>query len=444
MLLSCESLLAQDKTRILFVFDASNSMNGYWERERKIDIATKLLSETLDEVGSSDNFELALRVYGHRTKHIPGQQDCDDTELVVPFMPANNLVIKQALGRIIPQGTTPIARSLEKAAEDFPDDKNCRNIIILITDGIEACDEDPCAVSRALQKKGIILKPFIIGIGIEDKYKGTFECVGNYYDASGEENFKNVLRVVITQALNNTTVQVNLLNHEGNPVETDVPMSFYNQRTGELLHNFVHTMNSKGLPDTLTLDPLFTYTVVAHTIPAVEIRDQFIKPGEHNIITLEVPQGILDLNFGPLRSEYQNLKCLIRKSGDCDIVHFQEFGTKSKLLSGKYDLEILTTPKTIIQNVEIKSGEINSVQIPQPGSLLLQAGGTGFGGIFIIMDNKEELVHQFNEVNPAGRYTLQPGSYKIVFRSKSSKQTIYTLERTFEIRSGSNTNISLQ
>lgn len=437
-------LLSQDKTRILFVFDASNSMNGYWERERKIDLATRLLSETLDEMGSAENFELALRVYGHQTKHIRGQQDCDDTELVVPFSKANNLVIKQALSRIIPQGTTPIARSLEKSAEDFPDEKNVRNIIILITDGIEACDEDPCAVSRALQKKGIILKPFIIGVGIEEKYKSTFECVGNYFDASGEENFRNILKIVITQALNNTTAQVNLLDGTGNALETDVPMSFYDQKNGALLYNYVHTLNSKGLPDTLNIDPLFTYRLVIHSIPSIEVNDQKIQAGIHTIIEVPAPQGLLNLNFGTGRSDYQNLKYLIKKSGSCEVIHAQNFGETCKLLVGMYDLEILTQPPTLINNVKITDGETNDVLIPLPGSLMLQAGGTGYGGIFAILETEQKMVIQFNDQNPAGRYTLQPGRYQIIYRSKHSKQSIYTLERNFEIRSGISTSISLQ
>ena len=41
------------------------------------------------------------------------------------------------------KGTTPIAKSLEEAAADFPID-NSRNIVILITDGKEECGMDPC------------------------------------------------------------------------------------------------------------------------------------------------------------------------------------------------------------------------------------------------------------------------------------------------------------
>ena len=152
-------------------------MNAFWGGSRKIETASDLLSQTLKELHHSDGLELGLRVYGHGTKHVAGQQDCDDTELLVPFSSANNLIIKQTLGRIRAQGTTPIARSLEMAAGDFPDDKG-RNVIILITDGIEACDEDPCAVSRALQAKGIVVKPFVIGMGIDEDMMGKLECIG--------------------------------------------------------------------------------------------------------------------------------------------------------------------------------------------------------------------------------------------------------------------------
>ena len=151
-------------TRILFVFDASNSMNAFWGGDRKIQTATRLLSETLKGLHQSDELELWLRV-------------C--TELVVPFSSFNNLIIKQALSRIMAQGTTPIARSLELAAQDFPEEPG-RNVIVLITDGIEACDEDPCAVSRALQAKGVTLKPFVIGMGMDDLMAESLNRIVNF------------------------------------------------------------------------------------------------------------------------------------------------------------------------------------------------------------------------------------------------------------------------
>lgn len=284
-------------TRLLFVFDASNSMNATWQSDRKITIARKLLNETIAELNEKPNVQLGLRVYGHQVAIAPGKQDCDDTRLEVSFRANNGDLIKRTLDRINPKGTTPIARSLEKAAGDFPDCANCRNIIILITDGIEACDGDPCAISRALQKKGIILKPFVIGVGLEDEFKDTFTCVGNYYDATNEETFKNILDIVITQALNNTTAQVNLLDDFGKPLESDVTVNMYNQDSELLEYGFVHTLNNRGNPDTISLDPIVTYQMEVHTIPTIVKKNIEILPGKHNIIAADAGQGGLLLQI---------------------------------------------------------------------------------------------------------------------------------------------------
>ncbi len=442
LMLSCTAL-GQETTRILFVFDASNSMNGYWERERKIVLATKLLAETLESLTDSENLELGLRVYGHQTKHVQGHQDCDDTELVVEIGPDRNLIIKKALERLVPQGTTPIARSLEKAAGDFTECDNCRNIIILITDGVEACDEDPCAVSRALQAKGIVLKPFIIGIGIDDKFRSTFECVGNYFDAGKEETFKRVLDIVVTQALNSTSVQINLLDANNEPLETNVPLTIENDETGEIYHNFVHTLNQAGHPDTLTLDPLFTYKVTAHTFPPTVVEGIKLIPGNHNVIDLNTPQGDLNLAFENGRPEYKDLKCVIMDESECDRVNIQDFGSMERYKTGTYKLEIQTIPPMIIDKVNIKQGHTTDIMIPLPGVLLLQAGTSGFGGLFQLVDNKMVLVKRFSYGDASGRYVMQPGSYKVVFRSKNSKQTIYTIEKEFKITTGRNTSLQI-
>ena len=217
-------------TRILFVFDGSQSMYGRWETGAKIDVAQRLMGQMLDSlqgIQEEGNFQLALRVYGHQ-KPVP-PQDCSDTRLEVPFSNGNIYKIKRVLKAIKPKGTTPIAGSLLKASDDFPPCEDCRNIVILITDGVEACDGDPCVVSKRLQQKGIILKPFVIGIGLDEDFKNSFECVGTYFDAADENTFKNVLGVVISQALDNTTAQINLLDSRGKPTETNVPVLLYDQ-----------------------------------------------------------------------------------------------------------------------------------------------------------------------------------------------------------------------
>ncbi len=250
---------AKPLTRIEFVFDASYSMFGQWQSGMKMDLAKKMLSEFLDSIEGTPDLEIAFRAYGHQVPLRP-ERSCTDTKLEVPFSKNNYQAIRNKLKTIVPKGTTPIAYTLEQCGGDFPtaSSPNVRNIIILITDGIEECDGDPCAVSLALQKKGIVLKPFVIGVGLDESFMNAFGCIGKFYDASSESNFKSILNVVISQALNSTTVQVNLNDQIGRPTETDVNMTFYDQQSGVIHYNYIHTINNKGVPDTLVLDPVIT------------------------------------------------------------------------------------------------------------------------------------------------------------------------------------------
>jgi len=443
LLISGESV-AQEKplTRILFVFDASNSMHGRWDTNSKIHVARELLNQSMDELAGQENLELALRVYGHQTAITAGNQDCEDTRLEVPFGPNNQARIKATIARINPKGTTPIARSLEKAGGDFPPCKNCRNIIILITDGIEACDGDPCAVSRSLQKRNVILKPFVIGIGLDDGFKSTFECVGNYYDATNEATFRNVLEIVISQALNSTTSQVNLLNTNSKPTETDVPVSLYNNHSGELIWHFVHTLNHRGQPDTLNIDPVITYDMVVHTIPPVEKKNIKLTPGIHNVIGIDAPQGTLDLVVAG-RNRGPEFLAIVRQQGKTETLNVQSFNQKEKYLVGTYDLEILSLPRLHIKDVNIDQSHTTTIEIPQPGVVNISMSSPGYGSIFELDKGAMKWVCDLTENNTNSQYNLLPGKYKVVYRSKNSKDTIYSKEQEFSIQSGSSTNIKL-
>ncbi len=427
-------------TRILFVFDASQSMYGRWQSDIKINIAQKLLSNLLDSLYKVDNLQLALRVYGHQKNFPP--QDCDDTKLEVPFAPGNIKKIKHVLKSLVPKGTTPIAASLEKASSDFTPCDNCRNIIVLITDGLEECDGDPCAVSSALQKQGIILKPFIIGIGKD--FQNAFNCVGTYYDASNEEAFSKALNIVISQALNSTTAQVNLLDDSKNPTETNVNMTFYDSFSGMVKYNFIHTFNSSGLPDTLYIDPLMTYNIVVHTIPPVQASIVQLTPGKHTIIPIDAPQGMLNLKISGSSSITKNLPCIIRQKGDMNTINVQSFNVTEKYITGNYDLEVLCLPRLKINDVEILQSHTTTVEIPSPGIAVIQKSTNGFGSLYILEDNQMRWIYNFRDT-PTNSETiiLQPGRYRAVFRSKFSDKSVYTIEKTFTIDSGSTSNVKL-
>jgi len=426
-------------TRILFVFDASQSMYGRWQSDTKFNIATRLFSGLLDSLRSTPDLELALRVYGHQKPFPP--QDCSDSRLEVPFAKDNVARIKHVLKIINPSGTTPIAYSLSLAAKDFPPCDHCRNVIILITDGLEECGGDPCAVSAQLQEKGISLKPFIVGIG--KNFKDQFECVGTYFDASNEKEFSNALKVIISRTLNPTTMQVNLLDDHHDPTETNVAMTFYDNKSGIIKYNFIHSLNAKGLPDTLDVDPLVMYDIVVHTIPPVRKDSVRLTPGKHTVVGIDAPQGFLTFKAtGNATLKY--LPCIIRETGQNQTLNVQQFDQVEKYLIGKYDIEILCMPRIIVKDVDVTQSHTTFVEIPTPGIAVIQRATNGYGSIYI--EEKKGLTWLYNlKDNQQQQETLylQPGSYRVVFRPKYSNSSSYTEEKSFRVESGQTTNVKM-
>ncbi|PLX16499.1 MAG: von willebrand factor type a [Salinivirgaceae bacterium] len=424
-------------TRILFVLDGSNSMTGKWESARKIDVARRLLSRMVDSLDKEDNVQMALRVYGHQS-YVP-PQDCEDTRLEVPFSENNAKRIKIQLKTIVPKGTTPIAYALQKAANDFPDDL-CRNIVILITDGIEACEGDPCAVSRDMQKRGIILKPFVVGIGLDPEFKETFQCVGKYYDASNEERFEDVMGVVISQALNNTTVQVNLIDDYGNPTETNVGMTFYDIFSNKPRYNYFHTINLKGVPDTLILDPLSEYRMIVHTMPPIEKDSISISPGTHNMIGLNAGRGTLEMRK-PRGAQYRDLQFLVKNLAG-EIVNVQSIKQKERYLTGYYNVEVLSLPRLQIDSVKIAQSYTTKISIPEPGIANFSTYQNGYTSVYVLRNDKVELVANLPDDEEFTSLVLLPGRYMGIHRPKSSHNILDAIKKEFEIKSGASVRVT--
>ncbi len=443
LLLFSFRLCSQPINRILFIFDDSYSMYAPWNSNIKIEVAKKIMGEFLDSLKTIPNLELALRCYGHQT-FIKPERNCKDTKLEIPFSSAlkSAPLIKQKIQKLEPLGTTPIAYSLGESANDFTPCSNCRNIIILITDGIEECGGLPCQVSAELQKKGIFLRPFVIGVGLDVKFADAFGCMGKFYDVSNEANFKDVLNLVLTEAISQTTVQVDLLDINKQATETDVNMTFYDSNTKQIKYNYLHTLNHRGNPDTLVLSPSRTYDLIIHTIPPIEKKNIIIKQGKHNIIPVDAPQGYLKLELeGTLNKYYPT--CVVRKKGEMNTLNIQDFGKTDKYIVGKYDLEILTLPRINLNNIEILQSTTNTIKVPTSGNVYITKGGIGYGSIFLDDGKKMTWVCNLNTNLQNEIIYLQPGNYKLEFRYENSKQNSNTIEKKFNVSSSITTNIKL-
>ena len=179
---------------IYIIFDASGSM---WERlpggTLRIDAAKSALKEFLrGDFGGSD---VALRVYGHRQKG-----DCRDSQLVVPFAAPGKAIplIAAAVAGIKPVGKTPITLSFQEALKDFGDRPGG---IILISDGIESCDADPCALMKAWRDKNVRIRVHVIGLGLDERSRTALSCMSNaagtrYHDASSAADLAKSLSAI--------------------------------------------------------------------------------------------------------------------------------------------------------------------------------------------------------------------------------------------------------
>lgn len=430
----------QQLTRILFILDASNSMNGTWGKQTRIAAAKELLAKSVSELEGVPNLEVGLRVYGHQTEITATYQDCNDTRLEVPFGPNNHGQIKNRIRSIQAKGTTPIARSLEAAADDFPDNKS-RNVIILITDGLEACDNDPCVIAKKLKDKGVNVKPFVIGIGMDLSYLDKFRCIGEYADAESPESFEIVLKNVVNKALVNTTVQINLNNTAKDPKETNVALFLYKAGTKELKYTFTHTLNANGLPDTVVMDPAIEYDMVVNTLPRRELKGIKLLRNTHNIISIDVPQGYLQTRVINASKNYI-IPTRIMAHGNPATINVQQAGSTDKYLVGKYDIEILTLPR-IYQTVEVTQSSTIKIDIVAPGNFVYKASKPITGQIFSVNgDGTFNWICNLDDQPSNGNWQLQPGNYKVVYRIRDIKSTIYTTEKEFRIYSNKTTSLN--
>lgn len=441
LLISVATYAQNPKTRILFVLDGSGSMYAKMGTDNRIAVAKRLLNRLVDSLEYQHDLELALRVYGHQSQK--QVRNCRDTKLEVPFARYNHKEIKEVITDLKPKGTTLIAHSLQEAAYDFPKSSGTRNIIILITDGIEECDGDPCAVSTALQKQGVILRPFVIGLGLDADYRSQFECVGRFFEAQTEKDFEEVLNVVISQAINNTTAQVNLINDFGRPTETNVNLTFTDAQSDKVIYNYVHTLDYRNNPDTLFLDPSYTYNLKVHTTPPVFKKNITLVAGEHNTIAVGAARGTLSLKINGV-TNYKNLQAIVLDKKNNEIINIQDFNNQQMYLTGKYDIMLLTLPRILEEDVQMVQNKTTTLQVQQPGKLNIVTRNKYEIGLYRMYKGETELVKILKLKGNQTITVLQPGSYHLVYREAAVKETLNTKTEYFSIKSGEVTHINLR
>lgn len=181
---------------VILVLDGSGSMWGQIDGEAKITIARTVVGQVIDDLPGDQR--LGLVAYGHNRKG-----DCSDIEEVVS-VGTDRDTVRNAVNAIHPKGKTPLSASVQFAAEKLRYTEN-KATVILVSDGRETCDLDPCAVGNALEQAGVDFTAHVIGFDVvEQADQEQLQCLadntgGTYLNASSAEELSDALEQTVAE-----------------------------------------------------------------------------------------------------------------------------------------------------------------------------------------------------------------------------------------------------
>lgn len=238
---------AQEQSgKTILVLDASGSMWGQINGISKIEIAQSVIGELLKDL--PDNQELGLTAYGHNRKG-----DCSDIEtLVAPALGTKNAIAK-AVNAIKPKGKTPLSEAVIKAAEalKYTEDKAT---VILISDGKETCEFDPCEVGKKLEESGVDFTAHVVGFDVANPVdRAQLQCLaentgGQFMTASNASELTKALETVSAPPPPPPPPQPIKVGFRAVEIGTDKPINqdlvwtLTNTETGEVV------LNPEGMP----------------------------------------------------------------------------------------------------------------------------------------------------------------------------------------------------
>lgn len=188
-----------DGDKAMIVFDASGSMWGQIDGKPKIQIARETLQRVVKDLPKS--LQLGMIAYGHNRKG-----DCRDIETLVDIGPAalTGQQLVQSVRKLNPKGKTPLSDAVKMAARKlrYTEDKAT---VILVTDGIETCSADPCALAKELEKSGIDFTAHVIGFGLSAQEGKQVACLakntgGLYLQADNADELAEALGKTVAAA----------------------------------------------------------------------------------------------------------------------------------------------------------------------------------------------------------------------------------------------------
>lgn len=161
----------------LIILDVSGSMAGKagGKGKSKLEQAKQAVHRYIETLPAVDLMQVGLLVYGHKGANTAAAraESCQAVEVVRPLGPVDVKAMDAAMKPLKPSGWSPIAGALEASAGAMPEEVGVMNHVILVADGLEACDGDPVAIARRLRATNHLTVVDVIGFGVDSKEDTT-------------------------------------------------------------------------------------------------------------------------------------------------------------------------------------------------------------------------------------------------------------------------------
>ncbi|MFH0782315.1 MAG: VWA domain-containing protein [Pseudomonadota bacterium] len=424
---------------LVFILDASGSMGAQIQGKMKIDIAKQVLVDLIKDLPSGVN--VGLVAYGHRQK-----ADCNDVEELAPLEPLDRESLATKIKALDHMGKTPLTLSVKIVAESLRTLED-ETTIILVSDGEETCEGDPCAMVKELKASGIKFVMHVIGFDVTDKEKAQLSCLaeaggGSYFTAKNAGELTSAAKKVVEKTEQSSgKLKISALRN-GKPIGAWYEVSKAEaDGNGEKINVDSNPVSAGG--EEIKLIP-GTYDLMIKNQedagqPTMKFSGIVIEAGKTVAKIADFSGGMLKVkalrNSKPIGAWYEVFKAEAGGSGEKESVASNPIGDDGeniKLLPGIYDLVIRNqedagNPTMNYPGIFIEAGKtVEKVANFTGGALMVKAlkNGKPIGAWYEVFKAAEGGSGEKESVasNPIGNdgenIKLPPGVYDLTIRNQ--------------------------
>ena len=407
---------AQAADDVMIVYDASGSMWGQIDGVNKIVTAREVMADLVNSWPEDTN--LGLIAYGHRS-----EGSCDDIETMITPQPIDRQEFINKVNAIVPKGKTPISSSLKQAAEVLKYRDN-NATIVLISDGLESCHGDPCAVAADLKQNGVSLTTHVVGFDLGQQGNEALSCIakntgGLFVPASNASELKEALRQVQAQVTQEKAV----------PVPTPEPEVAPEPETPE------YTMDLTAPEQAITGSrfPVSWSTIIS----------------QYDRMTI-VPAGAKDGTYGTYFDVSDKLEGSLLAPADPGLYEVRYVLRHGNKTLASTPIEVITTQQTVTAPEHVITGAPFTVSwganIDRYDRMTIVPAGAKDGTYGMYFDVGDKLEGQLTAPADPGlyevRYMLRHGNKTLASTPLEVVTTEITLDATKIVRA--NTNIDIR